>query len=1164
MHPRSKSSGSMLPAIGGKSGKATAKRSPANSKGYSPRTGGQGPMKANHNVAPLHGMGNSNSSNHSPAPPQQHSDSPKSSASAVFENDYFKQFSRVIQTCSAQMSCSRLIHAIEELAPTIISSDTKASHGKVKMRVLLLHKNRFFTASEPDKPIDATLGFSGHVCKQKEIVNITNPSREPMFSSAVDHIDRKAPPANAFVCVPVFATHPSTGAKEVVAVLQAARQEPFTTENCISLYRCGSFMGNLVRNALKADSLKNLYNSTLEAHKRNSSLIQVSKAVASETEQDKVIATIAAQVPELLNCDRCTLFLVGEGGKHLIVRRGASQGRRKTLVSWIFGQSNAPELPFEEGSDELKFPISGGLVGYVATTGNIINIMDAHLDSRFDNSMDKRTGYRTRSILTIPMIDSEDNVQGVVQAINKNPLYPKGFDADDEAILSSFSAQAALAVRNALLFANTQKALRQSDALLEVAKGLSRELKLGRLMQIVCTKVQDLLECERCTIFIVDREKQKLYTSAEMSHGMGAPLKTYEEKSVYTYFPMDRGIAGAVATTGKMDNIPDAYQDKRFNQSYDKETGFRTRSILCIPLVSDRPLGPGSSSNSSNQQVLAVLQCINKKTKRNINAHTTVFNDKDESVIKAFAAQAVVAIETNLLFEQTEKALNTALADQRNLKFMLSVTRNMFSEMHLMSLIEQLTMQVHHLLKADDSALFLVDLEAKPMTFYNAKGESPTRHDLSVGIIGHVLRTGEIIRISSGAHKHALFDPIVDQREGKVTHSVLCCPIKVENKTQQQGKPQCIGVICVRDEQDRGGFEAEEEGLLQVFCAQAAVAIINSKNFSNLVSNTNMSTSQDSSAMEYLKDRRGMVIANQDVDNFFYQMSDLNIMNKIGVGSYGEVYKASFKKKPGTLAVKKLFVGNLRADRLDAFCSEASLMCQLDNENIVKFMGAVTDPTKLSIITEFCSRGSLADLLLDPKIKMDFKLKLKCCLESAKGMHYLHTSNPVILHRDLKSDNLLVDANWVIKVGDFGLTRFMSKKQMTQVGTPMWMAPEIIMGKTYTEKADVYAFGIILWEILTRLEPYETKEPMQIVLEVVNDGLRPTIPDSFTPSPLVPLMKECWNQDPSERPMFKAVVDRLEKLVAEHQRHLATKVKIDPESGHVIGGRATEKKTSAK
>jgi len=121
--------------------------------------------------------------------------------------------------------------------------------------------------------------------------------------------------------------------------------------------------------------------------------------------------------------------------------------------------------------------------------------------------------------------------------------------------------------------------------------------------------------------------------------------------------------------------------------------------------------------------------------------------------------------------------------------------------------------------------------------------------------------------------------------------------------------------------------------------------------------------------------------------------------------------------------------------------------------NIVKFIGAVTQPSNLCIITEFCEKGSLATILANKKVKIPIRRKLRIALHSARGMLYLHSSNPVILHRDLKSDNLLVSADWVVKVADFGLTRFLStKRAMTQVGTPMWMAPEIIMGKTYTEK----------------------------------------------------------------------------------------------------------------
>ena len=129
------------------------------------------------------------------------------------------------------------------------------------------------------------------------------------------------------------------------------------------------------------------------------------------------------------------------------------------------------------------------------------------------------------------------------------------------------------------------------------------------------------------------------------------------------------------------------------------------------------------------------------------------------------------------------------------------------------------------------------------------------------------------------------------------------------------------------------------------------------------------------------------------------------------------------------------------------FCS------QLDHPNVVKFIGAVTEPSNLCILTEFCTHGSLAELLLNHAVPISFEQKLKFCQDAARGMLYLHSWNPVILHRDLKSDNLLVSVDWTVKVADFGLTRFLSeKKTMTQVGTPMWMAPEIIMGKLYTEK----------------------------------------------------------------------------------------------------------------
>src|ERR1700722_11566676 len=128
-----------------------------------------------------------------------------------------------------------------------------------------------------------------------------------------------------------------------------------------------------------------------------------------------------------------------------------------------------------------------------------------------------------------------------------------------------------------------------------------------------------------------------------MSYGMGPSLPIDHDKATLISFPMDRGIAGAVATTGNRVNIPDAYKDSRFNQTMDKETGFRTRSILCMAIKNHRG------------EIAGVLQVMNKKD--------GTFHEEDEKMLGAFCAQAAVAIENSRLFQQTERALNHALAD---------------------------------------------------------------------------------------------------------------------------------------------------------------------------------------------------------------------------------------------------------------------------------------------------------------------------------------------------------------------------------------------------------------------------------------------------------------------------------------------------------------------
>jgi serine/threonine protein kinase len=140
-------------------------------------------------------------------------------------------------------------------------------------------------------------------------------------------------------------------------------------------------------------------------------------------------------------------------------------------------------------------------------------------------------------------------------------------------------------------------------------------------------------------------------------------------------------------------------------------------------------------------------------------------------------------------------------------------------------------------------------------------------------------------------------------------------------------------------------------------------------------------------------------------------------------------------------------------------------------------------------------------------------------------MSYLHHFNRPICHRDLKSPNLLVDKNYNIKISDFGLARVKAHVQtMTgNCGTVQWMAPEVLGNQKYTEKADVFSFGIVIWEVVTGECPYDGMSQIQAALGVLNRNLRPTIPRDCPPF-LSRLMKACWNRQPELRPSFPNIV----------------------------------------
>lgn len=272
---------------------------------------------------------------------------------------------------------------------------------------------------------------------------------------------------------------------------------------------------------------------------------------------------------------------------------------------------------------------------------------------------------------------------------------------------------------------------------------------------------------------------------------------------------------------------------------------------------------------------------------------------------------------------------------------------------------------------------------------------------------------------------------------------------------------------------------------------------------------------------------------------------ELVLLDLLGSGAQAEVYRAIWWRTLGdstsaiTVAVKRLHgsIGN----RAHA-CESLTRNCK--HPNLVKCFEATRQPPCL-FVSEYCSGGSLYNRLRDTKNPpLTWRQKLKILVDVAKGMEYLHGLNPRILHRDLKSCNVLLakpitsqSEQPTAKVADFGLSRTLMQEQawMTRcVGTWRWMAPEVFSSNDYDEKIDVFSFGIVMFEVMTGEIPYADTWPLnagvnpRVGLHIVN-GYRPNIKlvQPGNPTYAVQLMQECWASNPQERPDFAVVRQKL-------------------------------------
>ncbi len=330
-----------------------------------------------------------------------------------------------------------------------------------------------------------------------------------------------------------------------------------------------------------------------DAIRRLSVLVEVADTVTQRLSLDHQLPRLINLIVEALDAERATLFLHDADAGELFSREARG-----------------------DGVTEIRIPQSVGIAGSVFASGVGEIIDDAYRDPRFHPDVDRQTGYRTRSILCVPLRNRADQVIGVTQVLNKRL---DGFTAIDMALLEAISRHAASALEQAQMVERLEQARREELELLAVTEAISTELHLDTLLARIVAAATQLLDAERSTLFIYDPSKDELWS--RVAEGT-------EHRQIR--MPANAGIASAAFMSGDVLSIPDAYADSRFNRDFDRHSGFRTRNLLNVPVI-DR-----------TGERLGVVQVLNKRGGQ--------FTQVDIRRLKAFSADIAVALENARLF----------------------------------------------------------------------------------------------------------------------------------------------------------------------------------------------------------------------------------------------------------------------------------------------------------------------------------------------------------------------------------------------------------------------------------------------------------------------------------------------------------------------------------
>uniref|UniRef100_A0A8P4KE62 Phosphodiesterase n=1 Tax=Dicentrarchus labrax TaxID=13489 RepID=A0A8P4KE62_DICLA len=361
-------------------------------------------------------------------------------------------------------------------------------------------------------------------------------------------------------------------------------------------------------------------------------LLELVKDVSSHLDVTALCHKIFLHINELIAADRYSLFLVGEDSSN-----------RKFLVSRLFDVAEGSTLE-ESSSNCIRLEWNKGIVGHVAATGQPLNIKNAYEDPRFNAEVDLITGYKTQSILCLPIKNHRDEVVGVAQAINKKCGEDGAFTDQDEKDFSAYLAFSGIVLHNAQLYETSQLENRRNQVLLDLASLIFEEQQcLEVLLRKIAGTILSFMQAQACTVFIADEDSMNSFSSVfhmeyeELGEVLDAPKRDCDVSQInYMY-------AQYVKNTMLPLNIADVTKDQRFPWTVN-HTSNQIKSLLCTPI-----------RNGKKDKVIGVCQLVNKMDEA--SGSVKAFNRNDEQFLEAFAIFCGLGIQNTQMYETVERAM---------------------------------------------------------------------------------------------------------------------------------------------------------------------------------------------------------------------------------------------------------------------------------------------------------------------------------------------------------------------------------------------------------------------------------------------------------------------------------------------------------------------------